>query len=480
MTKKSKQGNAGPLLFGTPTPQPKGSYEKNPPPKPESKSQPADPEPQPATNPPEAPSPAPEAPGPAPEAPGPAPEAPGPAPEAPGPAPEAPGPAPDADTSVARPEMSRSPAMRSLMDIGRRIQGDIDRGRRPHISVPIRSLSNVTFAPRKGYFVIGSRKSKRTLSYQTVKSFAQTVRLMAFAKHLIVTDDFASKREVYYTSKGSSKRSVAGDGGNAGWGPAGFGDQNESDAIMDDIEAMASVNREQLGFIPAEQNGSVAGELIVIDVDPSTGKKIEIDCTAFGRGSYSIPSRVEGLDFRTKADFILAVETAALFERLNGHAYWRTANCVVTAMGGVPTRANRRFVRLLADCCRIPVFVFTDGDPYGYCNIYRTMKVGSGNAAAVNEFFCVPQAHLIGVTPQDIIDYDLPTHDLDDKDRKRANDALKNDPFIRNSKPWVKALKQMLNMGVRVEQQAFAARGLNYVMDTYLPRKLNDPKGILP
>lgn len=385
----------------------------------------------------------------------------------------------DAD-SIARPDMDRSPAMESLMDIGRKIQADVDRGRRPHICVPVRSLSNVTFAPRRGYFVIGSRKARRTLSYQTVKSFAQTIRLMAFAKHLIQTDDFASKREVYYTSKGSSKRSVAGDGGNAGWGPAGFGDQNESDAIMDDIEAMASVNREQLGFIPAEQNGSVAGELIVVDIDPATGKKIDINCTAFGRGSYSIPSRVEGLEFRTKADFILAVETAALFERLNGHAYWRKANCIVIAMGGVPTRANRRFVRLLADSCALPVYIFTDGDPYGYCNIYRTMKVGSGNAAAVNEFFCVPQAHLIGVTPQDIIDYDLPTHDLDEKDRKRANDALKNDPFIMSHKPWVKALKQMLKMGVRVEQQAFAARGLNYVMDTYLPQKLGDPKGILP
>jgi DNA topoisomerase-6 subunit A len=385
-----------------------------------------------------------------------------------------------AGADIDRPETERSPALESLVDIGKKIYAEVERGRRPYISVPIRSLSNVTFSPRKGYFTIGTRKAKRTLSYQTVKPFAQTVRLMAFAKHLIETDDFASKREVYYTSKGSSKRSIAGDAGNAGWGPAGFNEQSESDAIMDDIEAMASVNREQLGFIPAEQNGSVAGSLVVIDIDPATGKKIEIDCTAFGRGSYSIPSRVEGLEFRTNARFVLAVETAALFERLNGHAYWRKAECIVVAMGGVPTRANRRFVRMLSDACDIPVYIFTDGDPYGYCNIYRTMKVGSGNAAAINEFFCVPRAHLIGVTPQDIIDYDLPTHPLGEKDRKRANDALKNDPFMMNNKEWVKAIKQMLDMGVRVEQQAFAARGLNYVMDTYLPEKLAKPNQMLP
>ncbi len=380
---------------------------------------------------------------------------------------------------VRGPELSRSPALRRLVDMAKHMHGDIQKNRRPNLVIPIRSLSNVTFAPRKGHFVLGNKKSRRTLSYQTVKPFAQSVRLMAFAKYLIQTDDFASKREVYYTSKGSSKRS-AGDQGRAGWGPAAFNEQSESDAIMDDIEAMSSVNREQLGFIPAEQNGSVAGELIVTDVDPSTGRPIDIDCRAFGRGSYSIPSRVEGLKFKTKAKFVLAVETAALFERLNSHAYWREAQCVLVAMGGVPTRANRRFVRLLSDACNLPVYVFTDGDPYGYCNIYRTMKVGSGNAAHVNEFFCVPQARLIGVTPKDITDYDLPTHPLGEKDKKRAQDAIKNDPFIQHHKEWVAALQQMIHMGVRVEQQAFAARGLNYVLETYLPEKLKKPKAMLP
>jgi DNA topoisomerase-6 subunit A len=377
-----------------------------------------------------------------------------------------------------RHDLSRSPAMKGLLVQAQDIHGEIKGGRRPSLRVPIRSLSNVTFSLRKGFFTIGKKVSKRTLSYQTIKPFAQTVRMMAFAKHLIETDDFASKREVYYTSKGSTKRSSK--DGTAGWGPAAFKEQPESDAIMDDMEAMVGVNREQLGFIPAEQNGSVAGELLVIDIDPATGRRIEIDCTAFGRGSYSIPSRVEGLQFRTKAKFVLAVETAALFERLNGHAYWRDSKCIVVAMGGVPSRANRRFVRLLSDSCKLPVYVFTDGDPYGYGNIYRTMKVGSGNAAHINEFFCVPHAKLLGVTPQDIKDYDLPTHPLEDKDKKRAQDAIKNDPFFRNTKEWVNALQEMVKMGVRVEQQAFAARGLNYVMETYLPEKLRNPRTMLP
>jgi DNA topoisomerase-6 subunit A len=149
-------------------------------------------------------------------------------------------------------------------------------------------------------------------------------------------------------------------------------------------------------------------------------------------------------------------------------------------MGGVPTRACRRFIRRLSDCLKIPVYAFVDGDPYGYFNIYRTLKVGSGNAAHLNEFFCVPQATFLGVTPQDVIDYKLPTHPLKDVDIKRAKDALKNDPFVLHHKPWQESINQMLKMGVRVEQQAFAKHGLDYVVNKYLPDKLKNPAKFLP
>ena len=144
------------------------------------------------------------------------------------------------------------------------------------------------------------------------------------------------------------------------------------------------------------------------------------------------------------------------------------------SLKGVPSRATRRFVRRLSDEHKLPVYVFADGDPYGYCNIYRTLKVGSGNAAHINRFFCVPQAHFLGVTPQDIIDYKLEdaTHPLEPADIKRANDALKNDPFIKHHKEWQKTLNQMLKMGVRIEQQAFAKHGLNFVLEEYLPEKM--------
>lgn len=135
---------------------------------------------------------------------------------------------------------------------------------------------------------------------------------------------------------------------------------------------------------------------------------------------------------------------------------------------------------MLSEGKKLPVYVFTDGDPYGYLNIYRTLKVGSGNAAHINKFFCVPNAKFIGITPQDIIDYKLPTHPLKDVDIKRVKDGMKNDPFVQAHKEWQKALKQMVAMKKRAEQQALAKWGLNYVIDKYLPEKIKNPKSWLP
>jgi len=346
------------------------------------------------------------------------------------------------------------------------VRGTILRGGKPSLKLPLRALSNVRYTPKKGYFEIKGARKERTLTVNTVKTFAQTLRMMALSKQIVEEDDIATKREAYYVSKN--------------WDDARFDEQTESDAVMDDVEALFAVNREQLGFIPEEKGGDVAGQLVVIDHDRDTGQAIRIDCTQFGSGAYSIPISVEGLKFETKAKFVLVIETAGMFQRLVKHNYWKQANCILVSMGGVPTRACRRFIRRLADEKKIPVYAFVDGDPYGISNIYRTLKVGSGNAAHINEFFCVPQARYLGVTPQDIIDYELPTHPLKDVDVKRAQDALKNDPFIQHHKPWQKAIQHMLKMGVRVEQQALAKHGLNYVIERYLPDKLAAPHRFLP
>ena len=189
--------------------------------------------------------------------------------------------------------------------IAKRIYDEILKKKQPEIQMPLRSLSNVTYSDKKGYFELLGKMKERTLTASTVKTFAQTLKMMSLSKEIVEKDDIATKREAYYVSKN--------------WGDARFKEQTESDSVMDDIEAMLMVNREQMGFIPEEKGGEVAGKLVVIDKDLDTKKLLKIDCTKFGSGAYSIPSSVEHLKFETNAKFILAIETAGMFQRLVKH-----------------------------------------------------------------------------------------------------------------------------------------------------------------
>ena len=191
----------------------------------------------------------------------------------------------------------------TLIDsIAEEVRTTIESGALPAIKLPVRSLANVKYDAAKGYFELGSARKLRTLTVNTARSFAQTLRLMATSRAMVENDDFATKREAYYISKN--------------WGDCRFDEQAESDAIMDDIEAMASMHglsREQLRFYPEAHGGSVSGRLTVLDRNPATGEAIEIDCANLGSGAYSIPRSVEHLNFRTDARFVLAIETGGMF-----------------------------------------------------------------------------------------------------------------------------------------------------------------------
>src|SRR3989338_3133735 len=257
-------------------------------------------------------------------------------------------------------------ALKAIEKTAQGIYSEILKQKAPSLKMPLRSLSNVSYDNKVGFFELGNEVKKRTLSVNTVKTFAQTLKMMSLSRDLVISEDFATKRDAYYQSKN--------------WGDARFNEQPESDGVMDDIEALFAlegVTREELRFVHDQHGGSVAGELTVVDTDLESGERISIDCTKFGSGAYAVPSWVEHLEFKTKAEFILCIETQGMFQRLQSHKYWKKANCILVSMGGVPTRSCRRFVRRLSESAQVPVYAFTDCDPYGIGNIYRTLKVGS-------------------------------------------------------------------------------------------------------
>ena len=96
--------------------------------------------------------------------------------------------------------------------------------------------------------------------------------------------------------------------------------------------------------------------------------------------------------FENSASFILAIETGGMFQRLQQHRFWKTANCILVEMGGVPTGAPGASSACLSDRAGCRSTASSTATPTAFTNIYRTLKVGSGNAAHLNRFFCVPHA----------------------------------------------------------------------------------------
>ncbi|MEE8466892.1 MAG: hypothetical protein V3T22_00455, partial [Planctomycetota bacterium] len=118
----------------------------------------------------------------------------------------------------ARPKLSMEDrkTLKLIETTALRVRNSIDRQILPELKFPVRSLSNVKYEKKTGYFELGRGRKARALSVNTVKNFAQTLRLMSISKEMVENNDFATKREAYYVSKN--------------WGDCKFNEQTESDA----------------------------------------------------------------------------------------------------------------------------------------------------------------------------------------------------------------------------------------------------------
>jgi len=99
----------------------------------------------------------------------------------------------------------------------------------------------------------------------------------------------------------------------------------------------------------------------------------------------------------------------------------------------------------------------------------------SANAAHLREL-TTPSAVWLGVWASDIVKYKLPSDKLTEIDIKRLYE-LKADPRY-TDKMWHDELDTFLKIRKKSEQEAFARYGLSYIVDTYLPAKLELMKSV--
>ncbi|MHA1937141.1 MAG: DNA topoisomerase IV subunit A [Candidatus Thorarchaeota archaeon] len=348
--------------------------------------------------------------------------------------------------------MSEQSPVDALKAIGTRITEAIEEGRFPVVDLPNRATDNIEFDSKRNQFVLGSSRLKRDSSnLKHIRSFAQLTWVAYFAKQLLESDRTSSLRDLYYSSEAFGVR---------------FNDQAESDRIITDLECLTGQPREAFGIFP-EEHSSIFGEVTLNYTVPGYEGR-EVDLTLSPDGFPIGKALMTAEPVATDAEMILAVESGGMFSRLIETKAWKRYQAVLVQLGGQPPRSTRTIMRKLHEAFGLPVFLFTDGDPWGM-HIAQVVKSGSANAAHISGL-TIPAANWIGVTPSDIREYSLPSEPMTSADLKRLDELARDIRYV--GPDWQKHIAEFRSLRRKAEQQAFSKYGMDFVVDTYLTDKL--------
>jgi DNA topoisomerase-6 subunit A len=160
-----------------------------------------------------------------------------------------------------------------------------------------------------------------------------------------------------------------------------------------------------------------------------------------------------------------------MVDRLAENNFDEDQKAILLHLKGQPARSTRRFLKRVTEELKLPVVVFTDGDPWSF-RIYASVAYGAIKTAHLSSYLATPSAEVLGITASDIENYELPSDQLSEQDI-RALQAELTDPRFATSE-WRAEIDLMLKNGKKAEQQSLAKYGLNYVTEHYLPEKLTE------
>ena len=346
-----------------------------------------------------------------------------------------------------------------LVNLGKEIVKDIEKGNNPKIELSVRGLSNVVYDKESKTLGLGDKTAQRFFfNVGHSKKFLQTIEVAALCKSLLDVQKHASLRDVFYMAK----RTIPSTNINI------VDEQKESDKAIEDLEIITGYSRECL-HVNANKMGSVAGKVIIEDMGD------QIDWSRLGSGGWSIPSNVENIKFKkVDAKYVIYMEKAAVWERLHEDKFWAKQNCIIMSSQGQTTRGIRRLLQRLSTEHNLPILVLTDFDSWGHY-IYSVLKFGSISLAHMADSLSVPNCRYLGIKADDIEKYGLQKHfiKLTDQDQSRLKQISAYEWF-KNSKQWQYEFKKMKQFGAKAEIQALSARGISFISEEYLPEKLKN------
>jgi len=349
-------------------------------------------------------------------------------------------------------------AAKSLLAIADAWYMQMKGGEIPYITLPTRTKQNIAFDDETEVWKYGDRESMRSAS--TEKSAVHLLKMayvIGFIRQQLREDRSSTLRELYSITEG--------------WKRAKFETQDESNYLVEDLEILADIPREGFHLRPEEDGAGVFGALRIRE-STRRGERVLHCQDDVGESGYQIPSNLETVELLDhSAKFVVAIETGGMYARLIENGFDDDYHAILVHLKGQPARSTRRLLHRLNKQFHLPVVVFTDGDPWSY-RIYASVAYGAIKSAHMSELLATPEARFLGVQPTDIRVYNLPSDKLTDKDVEALKAELTDPRFATDY--WKREISLQLEMQQKSEQQAFAARGLDFVTEEYLPTRLAD------
>ena len=350
-------------------------------------------------------------------------------------------------------------ARKSLIELSELFYQQFLDGVVPHVALPTRTKKNIEYSQRDEVWKYGDQESLR--SAKTVRG-AKTLLRTAHLVELLIKEHLdrnrgSTLREIYYISEN--------------WEMAKFSDQGESDKLVEDLEIITDLQREDFHVRPEEDGATVFGPLRLREVT-RRGERV-IHCQEdVGEAGYQVPFNVDNIEFiEHDARLVIAVETGGMHARLIENGFDEEYGSILVHLKGQPARSTRRLIRRLNGELGLPVVVFTDGDPWSY-RIFASVAYGSIKSAHLSEHLVTPSAMFLGVQPSDIVEYNLSTDKLTDQDLHALRSELTDPRF--DTPYWKEQIQLQIELGKKAEQQAFAGKGLDFVTRVYLPARLGE------
>ena len=372
---------------------------------------------------------------------------------------------------------ARKKALKKIERAFAKLVKDILSGKTPTLVIRKRTLANTVFDAEKGLLRIGNATLKRSfLNAGEAKKFMQTVLIASIIHEALKNDEYPTIRDLYYRGKHTIRFRDLATGRIKEENT--WNEQKESDSVIRDLEVLIDMLREEM-LILSKEKGKVVGDMRI-----KSGDDI-IDLSKMGHGAYSIEPTPDFIEFKdVNAEFVLVIEKDAVFQQLHRAGFWKKYKALLITSAGQPDRATRRFVRRLNDELGLPIYILTDADPYGWY-IYSVFKVGSITLSYESERLATPAARFLGVSMVDIFgsgklkkkpylteaerkNYIIKATDTD---IKRAKE-LKSYEWFR-TKRWLEEINIFLKKKAKLEIEALTSKGLRFLMDTYIPEKIN-------